>query len=252
MKWVGFDLEIANEFPDEGNPLDADLGITCASTVTSDGEVVTWPAPCHMVGSRAGAMYPARLSTDMCAAIVGRLLEYDYKGYRIITWNGLGFDFPLLAIECHNDGLTALIKGLATNHIDIGFQMLCEKGFMCGLNAAAKGLKLEGKTEGMHGDLAPAMWKESREKQDLVLEYVAQDSRTTGEVYEGILDQGGSLVWITKKGYPTRRAWFPTLRGNQYGVRLLKVAEALALPLPDTSWMDEAWPRSKFSGWLTL
>lgn len=163
------------------------------------------------------------------------------KGYQIVTWNGLGFDFPLLAIECHDDGLTALIKEFAANHIDIGFQMLCEKGFMCGLNAAARGMKLSGKTEGMHGDLAPAMWKESREKQDIVLEYVAQDSRTTGEVYEAIIDQGGSLVWITKKGYPIRRPWFPTLRGNEYGVRLLKVAEAMELSLPDTSWMDDAW-----------
>ena len=252
MKWVGFDLEIANEFPEEGNPLDSDLGITCASTVTSDGDAITWPDPRYMRRQPADAMYPARLSPDLCAAIVDRLLEFVGQGYQIVTWNGLGFDFPLLAIESHERGCSDLIKGLAANHIDIGFQMLCEKGFMCGLNAAAIGLGLSGKTEGMHGDLAPAMWKESREKQDLVLEYVAQDSRTTGEVYEGILDQGGSLVWITKKGYPTRRAWFPTLRGNQYGVRLLKVAEALALPLPDTSWMDEAWPRSKFSGWLTL
>lgn len=83
MKWVGFDLEIANEFPAEGNPLDSDLGITCASTVTSDGDVITWPAPCHMLRQPADAMYPARLSTDMCAAIVGRLLEYNYVGPQV-------------------------------------------------------------------------------------------------------------------------------------------------------------------------
>jgi len=251
MKWVGFDLEIAAEFPDEGIPLDSDLGITCASTVTSDGEVITWPSPRDMMLQMVDAMYPARLSREQGAVIVGRLMYYANHGYQIVTWNGLGFDFPLLAKEC-NWLFTSTIKALAANHIDIGFQMLCEKGFMCGLNAAAKGMKLSGKTEGMHGDLAPAMWKESREAQDKILEYVIQDSRTTGEVYQAIVDQGGSLVWITKKGYPTRRAWFPTLRGNQYGVRLLKVAEAMELSLPDTSWMDDPWPREKFSGWLTL
>ena len=30
----------------------------------------------------------------------------------------------------------------------------------------------------------------------------------------------------------------------------LTVEEALRLPLPDTSWMDEPWPREKFTGWM--
>jgi hypothetical protein len=30
----------------------------------------------------------------------------------------------------------------------------------------------------------------------------------------------------------------------------LTVREALELPLPNTSWMDEPWPRERFTGWL--
>jgi len=32
---------------------------------------------------------------------------------------------------------------------------------MVGLDAIAKGLKLSGKLEGVHGDLAPQMWRNS-------------------------------------------------------------------------------------------
>jgi hypothetical protein len=49
------------------------------------------------------------------------------------------------------------------------------------------------------------------------------------------------LTWISNRGYPQR---LPLPKG------WVKVEEALNLPLPDTSWMSNPWPRSKFSGWL--
>jgi len=30
----------------------------------------------------------------------------------------------------------------------------------------------------------------------------------------------------------------------------LTVEAALGLPFPDTSWMSEPWPRTRFTGWL--
>jgi hypothetical protein len=30
----------------------------------------------------------------------------------------------------------------------------------------------------------------------------------------------------------------------------LTVSEALGLPLPDTSWMSDPWPRERFTGWM--
>jgi hypothetical protein len=120
---------------------------------------------------------------------------------------------------------------------------------MVGLDTMAKGLGLAGKTEGMKGALAPAMWAESREAQDRVLEYVAQDVKTTAEIYEALLERK-KLWWMTKRGTRTRSPWEPiVLKDGDGDARLLTVAEALMLPEPDTSWMDAPWPRSKFAGW---
>ena len=99
----------------------------------------------------------------------------------------------------------------------------------------------------MHGDLAPVMWAQGLEQQQRVLEYVAQDVRTTAEVYEAIMERG-RLTWLTKSG--RHSDWMPTLSSD--GPRMLTVQECLALPEPDTSWLKDPWPRSKFTGWLGM
>ena len=106
-----------------------------------------------------------------------------------------------------------------------------------GLNAAAKAIG-KSKPEGMSGSLAPQLWKKQQYQQ--VLDYVAQDCRLVLDVAE-TSEKEGSFKWITQKG---KRAFLPLSSG------WYSVAEAIKLPLPDTSWMDKPWPRSKFSGWL--
>ena len=72
------------------------------------------------------------------------------------------------------------------------------------------------------------------------LPYVAQDARTTLEVAQAC-EGCGELRWIARSGKVRRMA---------LGEGWLTVREALELPLPDTSWMDEPWPREKFTGWM--
>ena len=164
-----------------------------------------------------------------------------FKG-PIVSFNGLGFDFRALAEEIPER--YEKIQEMAQNHIDPGFQMFCEKGFMCGLDAAAKGMEIEGKKEGISGAKAPTMWKMGRAHQAQVMSYVAQDARATAALYKEILLRG-ELVWVKKDGMKTRYPWEPTVLDG----RLLTCAEAMRLPLPDTSWMDEPWDREKFWGW---
>jgi hypothetical protein len=45
--------------------------------------------------------------------------------YTIVTWNGTGFDFDILAEE---SGMLAECKGLAVNHVDMMFHVLCRLG----------------------------------------------------------------------------------------------------------------------------
>lgn len=247
MKLIAFDLEIAKEVEGEDWEAQRPLGITCAAICGEDLIATT------ITGGKGLREYaPTMTSMQVRGMVSGFTMREDTF---FITWNGLGFDWYTVAEECFDIQGWALgaakravadVKELALNrHIDPGFQMLCEKGFMVGLDTAAKGLGLPGKTEGMSGDKAPAMWKQGIEAQAKVLEYVGQDAVTTMQVYQELLKQG-ELVWITGRGTPAKYPWKPTIKDG----RLLTVAECLELPLPDTSWMDDPWPRSKFTAWM--
>jgi hypothetical protein len=232
--FVAFDLEIARDFS-EGRP----YGISCAATITGDDDLALWHGgiakPPH------GEMYPPQMTPDD----VGRLIDYLWglfsSGYKVVTWNGLGFDFDVLAEESGdllNRRWTCV--DMAMNHIDPAFEMLCDKGFMIGLDTAAQGLGVEGKTEGMHGSLAPIMWQRSREDQDKVLEYVAQDARVTANVYRAILEKR-MVPWISQAG--RQNYWL--LRENEPVI----VSKALDRPKPDTSWMTNPRKREDLYGW---
>jgi hypothetical protein len=118
------------------------------------------------------------------------------------------------------------------------FHLFCQLGYGVGLDRAAKAMGLAGKPEGMSGALAPRLWANGRRQE--VLDYVAQDARTTLELAR-ICEERGYLRWITHSGN-VRTVALP--RG------WLNVGDAMNLPEPDTSWMSNPWPRSKFTGWL--
>lgn len=124
------------------------------------------------------------------------------------------------------------------NHVDMMFHVLCRLGYGVSLNAAAKGMNLPGKPEAMNGAMAPVLWAEG--KRSTVLEYVAQDVRTTAELATRC-EATGALRWITKSGR-ARRMMLP--RG------WLTMAEAKRLPEPNTSWMTNPWVRADFTAWL--
>lgn len=230
MKFLAFDLEIFKSIPDgetdwkQHRP----LGISCAATLLSDET-----SPC--------LWHAADKSRPMNQAEVGALVQYLiersthlFDGYNIITWNGLSFDFDVLAEE---SGMFAECAELAMNHIDMMFHFFCLKGFPLGLDACAKGCGLSGKTEGMSGAKAPELWQAG--EYDKVLEYVGQDVITTLHVAQTVALQKG-FDWTAKSG---RRN---NIRINQW----VTVGDALTLPEPDTSWMSQPWPRSKFVAWL--
>ena len=238
MKYVAFDLEIAKEVPDgEDLKEHRPLGITCAATITETGILKVWHNN-----------YAPKISPASLAKLINYLKrQFDEEGRIPITWNGLGFDFDILAEESFFDASKENCIYLAINHIDPGFQMVCERGFMVGLDAAAKGLNLSGKTEGMHGGLAPVMWKGGRETQDKVLEYVAQDARVTAEVYERIVEER-ALRWTSRAGRPA--VWYPKLEDGLS--RMLTVAEAMKLPEIQVRRGSsfQPWDRNRFYGWI--
>jgi hypothetical protein len=231
-RYLAFDIETAKNIPgDDFNwRPHRPLGITCAATLASDStEVRLW----H------GKSDDGTPAERMSRADVGLLVEYlcamVQDGYTILTWNGLGFDFDILAEEsdvptsCHDCALC---------HVDMMFHIVCCLGYPVALDKGAQGMGLPGKPAGMSGVLAPKLWADGQHQQ--VLDYVAQDVRTALQLAR-LCEDRRRFEWITRKG---TRGRLPLPEG------WLTVREASVLPEPDTSWMSNPLRRRDFTAWL--
>lgn len=231
-KFLAFDLETATDVPGEDfnwKP-HRPLGISCAATYSSECK-----APRLWYGGQANNAPASKMQMQEVAELVQYLCSMADSGFTIVTWNGLGFDFDVLAEE---SGAIADCERLALAHVDMMFHVFCVKGFPVALDSAAQGSGVAGKTSGMSGIRVPRMWIQGRHQE--VLDYVAQDARATLELASRC-HQRRSLNWITRKGTPSTcalaKGWLP-------------VSEAILLPEPDVSWMDRPMRRSSFMTWL--
>lgn len=229
--WVTFDLETSKVLPADAN-LDENrpLGISCAATLTRDGELKKWSAP--SLADDWQLPRPAQMTSAQLADLADYLEDLAAKRYKIVTWNGLKFDFDILQEEIGSDHYTKILAEIALHcHIDMMFNLLCLKGYPCSLQKAAEGLGLEGKMVGMDGGQAPQMWQDGYESQNRVLEYVAQDALATADVFS-LVQRFNEMRWISKSGKLMKAS--PTV-----GSFLETVDQANQWPLPNTSWMKE-------------
>ena len=113
--------------------------------------------------------------------LVGTLVKLPHTGYSLLTWNGLSFDFKVLAAQ---SGEHDVAVRLAMDHFDIMFQILCIKGFALGLDRVCAGAGLEGKKhvvalkdgssmDHMEGKRAPELW--AKGETEAVLAYLHDD-----------------------------------------------------------------------------
>lgn len=176
------------------------------------------------------------MSQKDAQGLVQYLSNMAAQGFRILTWNGLGFDFDILAEESHS---SASCKECALGHVDMMFHVFCFLGYPVALDKAAQGMGLPGKPPGMSGFKAPKLWAQGHFKE--VLAYVAQDVQTAMRIAQAC-EQRRIFEWITRKGtknsMPLTSGW-------------LTVREALRLPEPDTSWMSAPLSRREFTAWLS-
>jgi hypothetical protein len=230
-RYLAFDIETATACENGSDWRSCrPLGISCAATLLADSDQ---PRLWHGGDDRTR---PAdRMSREEAVGLVDYLAAQVAQGYTLVTWNGVGFDFDVLAEE---SGMREECKRLALAHVDLMFHVLCRLGHGVSLDAAARGMGVVGKPEGMNGRLAPALWAEG--KREEVLQYVAQDVRTTLELARAC-EGCGELRWVARSG---------RLRTMLLPEGWLAVEEARLLPVPDTSWMDEPWPRERFTGWM--
>jgi hypothetical protein len=231
--YLAFDIEIAKAFPSGQSDWKAyrPLGITCAATFYGEGEPRRW----H--GQNSAGQIAPQMSRREAVELVEYLQSRVASGLTLLTWNGLGFDLDVLAEE---SGLHTSCSAPALDHVDMMFHIFCRLGYPLGLNKAARGMQVPGKPTGMSGALAPRYWAEG--KWALVLDYVAQDARTTLALARAVEEQG-ELRWTSERGV-RQTISFPE--------GWLTVRQALVLSEPDTSWMSRPIPRSRFLQWLNV
>lgn len=231
-KFVAFDHEIAKIIEGDFSQwrLYRPLGIICSALYVEDLDVEL------DYGKTLDGRILPKMETEHARNLVIDLLSWVEKGYTILTWNGLGFDFDVLAEE---SGLWEECKYLALTHVDMMFHFFCIKGYPLKLDKAAKGMELAGKLPGVTGDQAPILWQQGQYKK--VLDYVAQDSVTTLEVARAV-EKSGYISWKSNNGR-YQRVEFP----NGW----LTVEEACTLPLPDTTWISNPLRRTDFYNWTT-
>jgi hypothetical protein len=232
-RYLAFDIETSKDVPgDDFNwRPHRPLGISCAATLAGDAA-----QPLLWHGKAPDGSPAARMSREDAQGLVEYLSKMAADGYTVLTWNGLGFDFDILAEE---SGALARCRECALTHVDMMFQVFCTLGYPVGLDKAAQGMGLPGKPPGMSGVKAPKLWAQGNFQE--VLEYVAQDVRTTMQLAL-VCEERRKLQWITRKG---TRSSLALPKG------WLTVRESLKLPEPDTSWMSAPLSRREVTKWLS-
>jgi hypothetical protein len=246
---AAFDLEIATDLPDDDRDWwsHGPLGISCAGLmregVDADPVVVFDPGASPQLFEQA----TKRLTREGATRLVEALSDAVRHGFAIVTWNGLGFDFRLLALET---GLVASCSELARNSIDMMFQVVCVNGYMLSLDRALAGMGLQskihtirmndGREAPISGRDAPRLWQAGEYR--AVMEYCAGDVRQTLALAREC-ERRSRLSWTSRRGKPARmnleKGW-------------LTVRQCLALPEPDTSWMSDPVTRNRFTSWLDV
>lgn len=230
MRLLSVDIEISSVFDlRPGEPIEkyAPFDVAVAATQIDGGEHRLW------YSSDDTGRPKTNLDRDGAKDLLQYLEDMQKGGYAVCAWNGLSFDLRWIA-RAADDVATA--SRIARAMYDPMYQFFKLKGFPIGLDAVAKGLRI-GLGKSMDAADAPREWQAGRHER--VFEYVLGDVRMTNEIVSAIL-RCREIAWITQRG---KRSTVPV-------PQLRTVAECIADPMPDQSWMTNPLLDKKFTGWL--
>ena len=111
------------------------LGIACAAAYAAH-----LPTPVTWYTSDQDGIAD-QMSVQDLQTMVAQLCDIVRRGFTIVTWNGMGFDWDVLAEE---SGMLLECRKLALEHIDMMFQVFMHKGYPISLATAAEGMNTPG------------------------------------------------------------------------------------------------------------
>lgn len=236
-KYLVLDVETTELCPDDPDwSEDVGLKVACVATLEEGGEPRVWYTKDESGG--VGESMLAECAHDLTSYVHASVRE---RGFKLFTWNGLGFDLPVLM---HASFMAETWwKWLARNSIDGMFNVFWEKGYPVSLKAVAAGALVEGKTEGMDGVKAVELWADPAQRQR-VLDYVGGDVEATLRVARAVEIAGG-IRWQSRSG---RTQWVGRKHGWLTSRQMLE-----AFPnKPDQGWMTDPIPPKRFTEWCGL
>ena len=227
-QFVGLDIETVKPFPEGADWRDhRPLGVACIALWRGIGEVFASYDQNDQIADK--------MTVGDIQDAIERIRELEKEGHTVVTWNGIGFDFPVLAEE---SDLPEVVEAMALRSVDMMFYLHCVKGHPLSLKAAAEGMGTSPKMDGMDGRKALEYWGDGL--RDVVLSYCGMDALATWDLARQT-DSMGRLDWVSRSGRNQRLE----IPGGWLSVR-----DAMALDLPDTSWMANPIPREHYTGWL--
>jgi hypothetical protein len=227
-RFAAFDVEMAaGQDAREYRP----VGVACAAVWGED-----MPRPVLWYGASPRGSGPTpHMSRIEVRRLVSYLEELSNRGYTLLTWNGMGFDWDLLATESLD---RAACRQLALRHVDMMFHVACARGHRLSLERAARGMRLAGGMSGPNSTSALQLW--AKGQYVAALGQLSHDVRLTLELADKC-QEAGELRWESQSGRP---ASLPLPEG------WLTVDEARRLPPPNVTGLDRRVCRASLTAWL--
>ena len=229
MNFLSYDVELYNNL-EEGPISYKDMIPSIAATCTVTTDLRFWYDIPY-------------ITKETSKDLVSFMIDEMRKGFIPFTWNGVSFDFNLLA---QYSGMVEECAELALNGVDGMLLITFNKGYFLGLDAALLGAGLQSKQHAvklnsgldfsMTGKDAPEMWRNG--------EYDAVKTYLTGDVFRPLelitaIEKNKGIKWTSKSG----KSMFQK-------TPLTPVKELFSIPIPDTSWMANPKPREEFVNWI--
>ena len=174
-------------------------------------------------------VFHSGFGNTMTPGTAGALLDLLLTG-QVVTWNGAGFDFRILAnaLPSRKEEIAALASG--PNHIDIMYHFWAEKGYPAAMASFAGGEKTA------TGGWAATAWFSGVAGAKQVIDYCIADTDALFRLYTKGTSTG-LLSKATKSGGVSK--WF--IKGKQFKSVSQSSAAYYASP-PDVSWFRGAPP----------